>query len=164
MNSDDVFRNALSGLLVEVFEGPPGSEAFILNPKDPGFLRQMEALSAEVASSRPMPGHTTIAAHVDHVLYGLSLLNRWAAGEENPWASADWNASWKRTVVTEAQWSDLCARFRQAVGEWQSAVGARRQWNALTASGAISSCAHAAYHLGAVRQILAAMEANIAPR
>jgi hypothetical protein len=36
-----------------------------------------------------MPGKTTIAAHVDHVHFGLSILNRWAAGEGNPWAGAD---------------------------------------------------------------------------
>jgi hypothetical protein len=34
-----------------------------------------------------MPGKTTIAAHADHVYFGLCILNRWAAGEANPWPS-----------------------------------------------------------------------------
>jgi hypothetical protein len=163
MNSDPLFKSALSTLLIEVFDGPPGGECFILNPKDPGLVRQMESISADVASKRPMPGQTTIAAHVDHVLYGLSLLNRWAAGEPNPWATADWNASWKRTKVTDSEWKDLCARLQKATADWKEAVERRTDWEHLTACGAVASCAHAAYHLGAIRQILAAMNANTAP-
>src|SRR5918996_418988 len=105
--SDSVFQRSLSKLLVEIFDGPPGNEAFVLNPGDPGLLRQLDTIEASAASTRPMPGKTTIAAHVDHVCYGLSLLNRWAAGEANPWATADWNASWQRRTVTDDEWRAL---------------------------------------------------------
>ena len=47
-------------LLVEILDGPPGAEAYLLNPGDPGLIRQLESLSAETASARPMPGKTTI--------------------------------------------------------------------------------------------------------
>src|SRR5262245_48113207 len=97
--TDSVFRRALSNMLAEVFDGPPGQEAYLLNPGDPGLLRQLDTIDASAASKRPMPGKTTIAAHVDHVHFGLSILNRWAAGEANPWAGADWNASWQRATV-----------------------------------------------------------------
>src|SRR5262249_8518929 len=86
--TDSVFRRALSNMLTEIFDGPPGQEAYLLNPGDPGLLRQLDTIEARAASQRPMPGKTTIAAHVDHVHFGLSLLNRWAAGEANPWAGA----------------------------------------------------------------------------
>jgi hypothetical protein len=104
-----------------------------------------------------MPGKTTIAAHVDHVLYGLDLINRWAAGEPNPWADADWEASWRRTTVDDAQWRALRDRLRAAVQTWQRAVAARTDWDEISAAGAISTVAHTAYHLGAIRQILAAL-------
>jgi len=156
MNVDSVFRDALSKLLREIFDGPPGSEAYLLNPGDVGLLRQMETLDAQAASSRPMPGKTTIASHVDHVLYGLTLLNRWAAGEENPWATADWEASWRRTTVNDSAWRRLRDRLRDEASAWRKAVDARRDWNDVTAAGALSSAAHTAYHLGAIRQILAA--------
>ena len=95
MNANDaVFQRALSKLLTEIIDGAPGGEAYVLNPGDPGLLRQLDALDAAAASSRPMPGKTTIAAHVDHVRFGFTLMNRWAAGEPNPFANADWNASW----------------------------------------------------------------------
>src|SRR5262245_55706648 len=60
--NDSVFQRALSNMLREIFHGPPGNEAFVLNPGDPGLLGQLESVSAAAASNRPMPGKTTIAA------------------------------------------------------------------------------------------------------
>jgi hypothetical protein len=158
MNTTDaIFKRALLNLLTEIFDGPPGSEAYLLNPGDPGLLRQLESITASAASSRPMPGKTTIAAHVDHVHYGLNLLNRWAAGEENPWAGADWDASWKRATVSDDQWRALRDHLRREADAWRKAVESRNDWDPVTAAGALSSAAHTAYHLGAIRQILAAM-------
>ena len=150
------FFRAVQTTLTEIFHGPPGEMAFILNPGDPGLLRQLESIDAQTASTRPMPGETTVAANVDHILFGLELLNRWAGGEENPWATADWSASWKRKTVTEPQWRDLIARLRAAVERWERALAARTDWNDVTAPGALASVAHTAYHLGAIRQILVA--------
>ena len=159
MNTNDAtFQRALSKLLVEIFNGPPSDEAYILNPGDPGLLRQLESIDASTASSRPMPGKTTIAAHVAHVHYGLTLLNRWAAGEVNPWADADWNASWKHTSVTDDKWRALCDSFRHEAQTWRHAVMMRTEWDDTAAAGALASAAHTAYHLGAIRQILAALE------
>ncbi|MEX2167688.1 MAG: DinB family protein [Pirellulales bacterium] len=153
--TDTLFLRALSKLLTEIFDGPPGSEAYVLNPGDPGLLGQLESIDARAASARPMPGKTTIASHVDHVWYGLTLLNRWAGGEANPWTDADWDASWKRNTVTEDQWRALRDRLRHEVKTWQNAVVGHADWNEVTAAGALSSAAHTAYHLGAIRQILA---------
>ena len=157
---DSVFRRALSKLLVEIFEGPPGNEAYVLNPGDVGLIRQLEGVSASAASSRPMAGKTTIASHVDHVHFGLTLLNRWAAGEANPFAGADWNASWKRTTVSDEQWRALLEGLRAESRRWREFVARRGEWDDVAAAGALSSAAHTAYHLGAIRQILAAIGLN----
>jgi hypothetical protein len=155
--TDSVFQRAVSNMLTEIFDGPPGQEAYVLNPGDPGLLRQLGTLEAGAASKRPMPGKTTIAAHVDHVYFGLSILNRWAAGEANPWAGADWNASWQRTEVTEDQWRSLCAGLRQEADKWRKVVATRTNWDDMGAAAALSTAAHTAYHFGAIRQILAAL-------
>jgi hypothetical protein len=84
-------------------------------------------------------------------------MTRWAAGEANPWAGADWEASWKRTTVTEDQWRTLRDNLRREADTWRKEVATRTDWNDLTAAGALSSAAHTAYHLGAIRQILAAL-------
>lgn len=156
MDHNDTFLRALNKLLVEIFDGPPGEEAYILNPGDVGLLRQLDTISAATASARPMPGKTTIAAHMDHVLYGMSLLNRWAQGEANPWADADWNASWQRGQVNEQAWAQTRSALREASAAWQKAVASRTHWDDTSAAGALASAAHTAYHLGAIRQILAA--------
>jgi hypothetical protein len=155
MSSTAVFHEAIAKLLIEVFEGPPGEEAYLLNPGDPGLLRQLESISAETASRTPPSGRRSIAAHVDHVRYGLSLLNRWIAGEENPWADADWNASWRKIRVTDEEWKALVGDLRRLSNAWREAFTKRHEWAPVDAAGAISSVAHTAYHLGAIRQVLA---------
>ena len=154
--TDSIFQRAVSKLLIEVFNGPPGDEAYILNPGDPGLHRQLDTISPATASEQPIAGKPSIASHVDHVHYGLSLLTRWLAGEENPWADADWNGSWRRNEVSEDQWRILRENLREKADTWQNAVSRRTEWDDLNAAGALSTIAHTAYHLGAIRQILAA--------
>jgi len=154
--TDSVFQRAVSKLLTEIFNGPPGAEAYILNPGDPGLHRQLETISASTASRQAIPGRSSIAAHTDHVHFGLSLLVRWLSGEENPFAGADWNGSWQRTTVTEEQWRARRDSLREKADAWQKAVAARSDWDDVTAAGALSTIAHTAYHLGAIRQILGA--------
>jgi hypothetical protein len=156
--TDSVLQRALSNMLTEIFDGPPGQEAYLLNPGDPGLLRQLDTIDAGAASRRPMPGKTTIAAHVDHVLFGLSILNRWAAGEANPWVGADWNACWQRATVTDDEWRTLREGLRRESDKWRTVVAARTGWDDMGAAAALSTAAHTAYHFGAVRQILAGLE------
>ena len=47
--TDSTLHRALCKLLAEVFNGPEGSEACILNPGDPGLLRQLDSISAAAA-------------------------------------------------------------------------------------------------------------------
>jgi hypothetical protein len=155
--TDSVFQRALSNMLTEIVDGPPGDEAYVINPGDPGLLHQLDAIDAKTASSAPSPGQKSIAAHVDHVEFGLAILNRWAAGESNPWAGADFNASWQRATVSEDQWRALRDRLRRETGQWRNTVAARTSWDDMSAAAALSTVAHTAYHLGAIRQILAAL-------
>lgn len=158
--TDSIFQRALSNMLTEIFDGPPGQEAYLLNPGDPGLLRQLQTIDAIAASKRPTAGQATIAAHIDHVHFGLSMLNRWAAGDENPWAGADWNASWQRTTVSEDQWRALRDGLRDEADKWRRVVASRTSWDDVSAAAALSTAAHTAYHVGAIRQILAALKAG----
>jgi hypothetical protein len=78
---------------------PKADAAWMLNGGDVGLLRALDKLTASAASTTPMAGGASIAAHVDHVLYGLSLMNRWSRCEHDPWSTADWTVNWNRTVV-----------------------------------------------------------------
>jgi hypothetical protein len=111
MDIPEPIRRTLVTLLRELIDGPPGEAAYMLNAGDPGLLRSLDKLSADAASARPN-NRASVAAHVDHVRYGLSLLNRWAGGEPNPWATANWSESWKRVHVGDQEWVTLRANLR----------------------------------------------------
>src|SRR5215212_8721043 len=97
--------NTLTTLFSELVNGASTDGAYILNAGDEGLLRSLDKLPAHAASALT-PTRSSIAAHVDHLRYGLSLMNRWATGE-NPFDDADWSTSWRRTRVTAAQWKQL---------------------------------------------------------
>jgi hypothetical protein len=146
-------HSSLAVLFAELTDGPSPDAAYMLNAGDPGLLRSLDRLSADAASRPSAPGAASIAAHVDHVCYGLDLMNRWNDGEADPWSSADWTASWRRTAVTESEWSALRERLRHTTGRWREALQTPRTMSALELNGVIASVAHLAYHLGAIRQI-----------
>lgn len=143
---------SLSSLFGELIDGPPAAAAFMLNAGDPGMLASLDRLTA-AAASVSVAGGATIAAHVDHVRYGLELLNRWHAGEANPWATADWAAAWRRTAVSDAEWADLRAALATQARQWHAALKVPRELERVALNGVIASVAHLAYHLGAIRQI-----------
>jgi hypothetical protein len=150
MNTREI-TDALTTLLSELVDGAPESGAYMLNRGDPGLLRSLDRLSAEAASVAPAGG-APIAAHVDHLRYGLSLMNRWAAGE-NPFRDADWSASWRRTTVSDAEWERLRAGLREEAHRWLEALHTPREVSEVELNGMIGSIAHLAYHVGAIRQI-----------
>jgi uncharacterized damage-inducible protein DinB len=125
----------------------------MLNRGDGGLLRSLDQLSAAAASAVPAAGGASIAAHVEHVRYGLSLLNRWGRGERDPWSSADWAASWERQVVDDDQWAALRQAFRDEARAWLQILGATREYTGRELNDVIGSVAHLAYHLGAIRQM-----------
>ena len=150
MNTRDLTAS-LGSLFSELTDGAPASGGYMLNAGDPGLLRSLESLPAAAASALTTTG-SSIASHVDHVRYGLSLMNRWSAGE-NPFNDADWGASWKRTVVSEAEWEQLRSKLRDEATSWQHALRTPRDVLDIELNGMIGSIAHLAYHLGAIRQI-----------
>lgn len=101
----------LTTLFAELLEGPSPDAAYMLNRGDAGLLRSLDKLTAHAASAVPAGG-ASIAAHADHLRYGLSLMNRWSAGE-NPFDTADWAVSWRKTVVSEPNGSS-CERSSAA--------------------------------------------------
>jgi hypothetical protein len=139
-------------LLSELVDGASGEGGFMLNGGDPGLLASLDRLDAEAASAEP-PGGASVAAHVDHVVYALSLMNRWAEREENPFAGSDWAASWRRGTVGAAEWERLRAELRDQAHRWREALRTPREVQPIELAGMIGSIAHLAYHVGAIRQI-----------
>ena len=144
---------ALSRLFSELVDGTTGhGQAFILNTGDVGLLRSLDTLSAAEASTSANEG-ATIAAHAQHVRYGLSLMNRWAREGGNPFADAKWDEAWKTSAVDAAAWDEIRTGLRHETERWLEMLRTPRECSGIEFTGMLSSVAHLAYHLGAIRQI-----------
>jgi hypothetical protein len=144
--------SALVRLFSELVDGTSGASGFVLNTGDIGLLRSLDTLSAADAS-RSANGGATIAAHVQHVRYGLSLMNRWAADGGNPFADAKWDEAWKVGAVDAAAWDEIRRGLRDETTRWRAVLAAPRDVSLVELQGLVASVAHFAYHLGAIRQI-----------
>ena len=151
--SAEFFAKLLPTIFEELVQGSPDPRArtYVLNQGDRGLLASLERISAADASATH--GGASIAAHVDHLRYGLSLLNRWADGNPPPWPDMDWTASWRRNVVSEDEWRTLREELGREATQWAKALGTRRDVSEIEAGWMAGSVSHIAYHLGAIRQI-----------
>ena len=145
-------HHTLSTLFSELVEGAAHDAAWMLNRGDLGLLRSLDRLSAADASRVPTSGGSSIAAHVDHLRYGLSLFNRWSL-DESPFASADYSASWRRVIVTDEEWSALREQLREETRKWLHVLSQPRDLTEGELKDVVASIPHLAYHLGAIRQI-----------
>jgi hypothetical protein len=151
MRTDEITKT-LTRLFGELTEGTHPKGGFVLNTGDIGLLKSLDKLSAADAS-HAVNGGATIAAHAQHVRYGLSLMNEWGANGGNPFANAKWEAAWKMSTVNDAQWREIRNGLRDEVTRWQQILKAPREANDIELMGIVGSIAHLAYHLGAIRQI-----------
>ncbi|MFN0099634.1 MAG: hypothetical protein ACKVS7_13235 [Gemmatimonadaceae bacterium] len=144
---------AASAIFEELVGGvAEGGGAFTLNSGDVGLLRSLDTLSAADAS-RSLDGGATVAAHVQHLRYGLGLMSRWAEQGGNPFADAHWDEAWRVSVVNSAQWSEIRDGFRREASRWQVHLSTSRPLSLVELQGLLASVVHLAYHLGAIRQI-----------
>ncbi|HEX6252197.1 MAG TPA: hypothetical protein VFZ56_12275 [Gemmatimonadaceae bacterium] len=144
----------MSTLLVELIFGSrnTGARTYVVNRGDPGLLASLDNVSAAAASATH-GGGPSIAAHADHLRYGLAVLNLWAAGALPRSQETDWTASWRRSVVSEDEWRTLRDELRREAAAWIEALRAPRDVNDVEAGWIAGSVVHIAYHLGAIRQI-----------
>ncbi len=146
----DAVVRLLRELLFE--PGPPGP--WVIDGGEPGLIGVLERLSAAEALREPGPGRMSVAAHAAHVTYSLSLLNRWANGEPNPFATADWAGSWQPGALDDASWQERLDALRSEATAWIEAVQRPREWDEIALTGTLASVSHVAYHLGAVKQLV----------
>jgi hypothetical protein len=151
MNTAEL-NSSLARLFSELVDGASRTSGFVLNKGDAGLLRSLDKVSAADAS-RAVNDGATIAAHAQHVRYGLSLMNRWANEGGNPFADAAWDEAWKISGVDAEAWQEIRKGLGDEAHRWLAALQSTRDVTDIELTGMISSIAHLAYHLGAIRQI-----------
>src|ERR1043165_10256852 len=94
----------LARLFSELVDGAAtDGGAVILNSGDVGLLQSLDKSSAADAS-RAVNDGATIAAHAQHLRYGLSLMNQWASEVGYPFADATWDKAWATRDVDAPAW------------------------------------------------------------
>ena len=146
--STDAAVEQLLAVLAEAFEGPKQSWSYFTDQgAEAGLFGTIVALNATTASR--VWGGTTIAAHVHHAAFALAASAAWIAGDHS---SRDWQESWSVITVTDAEWRSLQQRLRDNFDELRKSIAAHASTSVESIGGALAAVAHAAYHLGAIRQ------------
>jgi hypothetical protein len=144
---------SLARLFSELVDGATsGGGAFMLNSGDVGLLRSLDKLSSTDAS-RSVNDGATIAAHAQHVRYGLSLMNHWGREGGNPFANAKWDEAWKVAAVDDTAWQEIRKGLRRETEQWLDILKTKVPASDMELTGMVSSIGHLAYHVGAIRQI-----------
>lgn len=143
-------RQSVLALWREIF-GPSGEDgpSWVLD-RGTSMFDTLAGISAEEASIPVSNQSATLAAQVDHTAYYIQELRE---GIDTNWANTpDWDASWQIGAVDAAQWQALIDNLR-ADYEWFTQLAETNEvWTADYIGGAIAMIAHAAYHLGEIRQ------------
>ncbi|WP_055739898.1 hypothetical protein [Heyndrickxia shackletonii] len=92
-----------------------------------------------------------MAAHTDHVRYHMWGTNEILKNGKQP--KMDWGKSWEIHSVDEQQWNRIQEGLRNEYLTLLESIDVI-EWNEPLANELLSSLAHSAYHLGAIRQML----------
>ena len=148
----EMVMEAIGAVLAEAYEGPrdPRGTWFVNNAADAGFFPTLDGLGAAEASRPAGPGRSTVAAHAGHIRFSLEVSRRWVNGERGGF---DWHQSWATSTVDDAAWAELRAGVRQEYAAFRRALDEAGELDAPGFTGVLGALAHAAYHLGAVKQM-----------
>lgn len=154
MKGDAIFmKDVISAIWIETFQGigEEGSSHFIETKPDTGILGTIKQLSAEQVSKNI--NGSSIASHIHHTMYhidtSLSYLD-----DVRP--DVDWSISWNIGPLTENEWTELKNNIDHSYGKMLNYMESMSIDN-FTLRFFLSSLSHAAYHLGAIRQMIKAL-------
>ena len=138
-----VFTEVIRALLTEAFEG---SSQVWFSDRDTGLFSSLQPQSAERVSS------VGIAAHAEHLRWSLASVNAMMRGER---PSMDWKQSWTVNTVTDLEWQQLLEDLKLEYQNLQNNMPPNPDLSdQMFVTSGVALVAHAAYHLGAIRQML----------
>ncbi|PWT94686.1 MAG: hypothetical protein C5B55_02315 [Blastocatellia bacterium] len=128
--------------------------------RNTSLVQTLASVSAEEASQAISPGTATIAAQVEHVRFYLDVLHDVIATKQIP--KVDWREIWNTvTTVNSDEWENSKRRLEQSHQRVMDMINELDDWSGeYDIAGAISILAHTAYHLGGIRQALAAVRSR----
>ncbi|NNE98447.1 MAG: hypothetical protein HKN25_05440 [Pyrinomonadaceae bacterium] len=152
INKDDFLKDLLY-LLRETFEGSPEGEGGAYLDDGISFFSSIENRTAEEVSIEI--NGTSVVAHVEHAKFYLDRLVEFIQGESQ---KVNWELSWLIESVDDKEWEILRGGVRKSYENALQCFANVEIWKEDTIGEAISMIVHTAYHLGAIRQMLKAIE------
>lgn len=151
---DVVLAAGVTTLFEETFYGVGNEKGtwFNENAAESGICGVLDGVSAATASKAPGPGRRSVVAHARHTLVHVEHVTNWLKGIKN---KVDWKASFEPGTATDAEWAELRQRLRTSSRTLLATLVGLPQGTPQAVESSIGAIAHAAYHLGAIRQILA---------
>lgn len=143
-------------ILKEIYIRSDAERTWVIDHKPGyGFTAAIQQLSAEQASTPIVPGGSTIAGHTEHLRWSLYFALEFYEGKR---PSSKWEESWTVREVDEEQWRKLQQDLLVAYEKLTNAIQSVKDWsNEYLVAGTLALLPHAAYHLGAVKQLIIAV-------
>ncbi len=140
-------------LLTETFESVQG--AYL--DKGASLFETLAQISAADAS-QPMGNCATIAAHVAHTTYYLTVLEDRMFRRDLSYV--DWNEIWREvSSVDQDEWKRMIADLKATYERIMSHLDNAAEWEGShELSCLLGIIAHSAYHLGEIRQMMCHLE------
>jgi hypothetical protein len=149
MKKDDILAQ-VEELMRETFEGGlPGQGTQYLD-RTSGITPTLQTLTAEQAS-RSLDGHPSIASHARHMNFHLRVAKEWILGDHS---RRDWKGSFEPQTVDQTEWRQLQQELQRSREELIEVLRSLDDEKFVEEGAGMGSIAHAAYHLGAIRQIM----------
>ena len=148
-------KKQLLAVLREGFDGPsPKVTYFLDGGPDAGLRNTLAQLDAGQAS-QPWGGNS-VAAHARHVLFSFEAFGAFIAGDR---AQRDWNESWNVSTVDDTSWAKLQSDLATAYDALRRTIETHGEESVEASGGSLAAVTHLAYHIGAIRQKIAALRA-----
>jgi hypothetical protein len=150
----EAIKSYLLDLLNEIYVGPEGKPTWVIDQKGHGFTETIKEIDAKQASISTVIGGSTIAAHTEHLRWSLRVALEFFDGKL---PTPDWAESWRTHEVNNQEWKKLQLDLLAAYNDLKAAIEQRTDWsNPQFNQGVLALLPHAAYHLGAIKQLIIA--------
>lgn len=147
----------LTAVLDEAFEHPPKPWSYFTDPSpDAGYIGTLAKLSA--AEAREVVGGTSIAGQVQHVIFAMEASAAFIQGNPDSPSLEQWQQSWQVQELDDTAWAQMQQDLRDAYQRLRRVIESDGTASAQSFGGAIGAIAHVAYHLGAIKQKIAARD------
>jgi hypothetical protein len=143
-------KDVITEVWMETFQGvEEGAPSHFIETKpDTGIFGTIRLLSAKQAS-KDING-TSIAAHIHHTMYHMKICLSYL---DDLKPEADWSESWKIENLTEEEWQEIKEELTEQYEKMLDHIK-NDTIDDFTLRFFLSSLSHAAYHLGAIRQMM----------